>query len=234
MRNSIIGPWHFGHAGLSIATDELGECWDWDAGMMIGSTGGSAKLQSPVDAEDEPMMESPCPLGFPTLWSILTTFKNYQMQTLGAIRRRHSRGPPGERDAAPGEVKALADVCGRAICGNVRSRSGCCGDDFGCFGKVLLSRYQHDGRKRQDKHGAEDVVHCRSQSGARPNNVGRALFRVLSKWRVCPKRFCWLLNSVAVCADTYAHARSPDTDAAAPLLAVTPALDIALARRVSV
>src|ERR1700730_5425256 len=43
-----------------------------------------------------------------------------------------------------------------------------------------------------------------------------------------------LLNSVAVGADTDAHTRSAETDTSARLFIVTPALDIALARSVSV
>jgi hypothetical protein len=43
-----------------------------------------------------------------------------------------------------------------------------------------------------------------------------------------------LSNSVAVGADTNAHARSAETDTAARLFVVTPTLDITLARRISV
>jgi hypothetical protein len=52
MRESIIGPWHFGHAGISITPDEMCDC---DAGMMLQA--GAQNSLSPVDAEDEPMTE---------------------------------------------------------------------------------------------------------------------------------------------------------------------------------
>jgi hypothetical protein len=35
MRESIIGPWHFGHSGLSIATVGTLECCGCDSGTML-------------------------------------------------------------------------------------------------------------------------------------------------------------------------------------------------------
>jgi hypothetical protein len=37
MRESIIGPWHLGHSGLSIAIGGTLERCDWDSGMMLPS-----------------------------------------------------------------------------------------------------------------------------------------------------------------------------------------------------
>jgi len=43
IRESIMEPWHFGHAGVSIATGELPECCDRDTGMMFRSNGREHK-----------------------------------------------------------------------------------------------------------------------------------------------------------------------------------------------
>jgi hypothetical protein len=71
---------------------------------------------------------------------------------------------------------------------------------------------------------------------ARPNKVGRAqCFAYDAGLRESERDSAGsVLNSVAVCADTHAHARSSETDTAAPLLAVIPAIIIALTGRVSV
>jgi len=37
---------------------------------------GAQDSRSRVDAEDKPMIEPPCSLGFQMMWSILLTFKN--------------------------------------------------------------------------------------------------------------------------------------------------------------
>jgi hypothetical protein len=77
--------------------------------------------------------------------------------------------------------------------------------------------------------------HLNAFERARPNNVGRAQCFACDAGPAKAGEILrtLFLNSVAVCADTYAHARSPETDTA-PLLAVTPVIIIALTGRISV
>jgi hypothetical protein len=52
MRESIIGPRHLGHSGLSIATGGTLERCDWDSGMLLPSKqAGARNSQSPVKAD---------------------------------------------------------------------------------------------------------------------------------------------------------------------------------------
>ena len=130
-----------------------------------------------------------------------------------------------------GQASALSNIWRQADYRNLRRSSGCCGGDFRLLGKVLLSRHQHDGRKRQNKHRGDKVVHCRcsilgpteqirsGQSSAFDVGQGRRRSR---------------LNSVAAGADTNADAGSLETNTSAPVFVVTPALDITLTRRVGV
>jgi hypothetical protein len=93
----------------------------------------------------------------------------------------------------------------------------------------LTGQYCSHSQNRIANYHGSPLLDGTLKSCARPNEVGRAQsFMSYAGGGGVPGE-----KSVAVCADTNAHAGSPETDSA-PVLVVTAALDITLTTGISV